>query len=263
MTGRAPKPTTVFFDLDDTLFDHALTCRAALGELRRDEPGFRRLPLDRLWREYQAELHRTDQTLGYVGAPREAYDAARAERFRRLAERAGWTATEEEGWRLSRAYRRAYLRRRRPVPGAVPLVRWLARSLPVGVITNNQVAEQERKLRFLGIRGEIDPLVVSEAVGAEKPDRSIFEAALRAARVRPRDAVMVGDSWANDVLGARSAGIRPVWFNRFGAPRPARPAVDEIGSYRPLAGVARAVLRSGARRPTRPRGGATRVISKP
>jgi FMN phosphatase YigB (HAD superfamily) len=40
---------------------------------------------------------------------------------------------------------------------------------------------------------------------------------------------MIGDSWANDVEGARSAGIRAVWFNRDGRPSP-DPAVPVLRS---------------------------------
>ncbi len=118
----------------------------------------------------------------------------------------------------------------------------MARTHPIGVVTNHRVAAQEEKLRFLGLREFIDPLIASEAVGVEKPERAIFAAALRAARARPREAVMVGDSWTNDVLGARAAGIRPIWFNRFGARPPTRHRVEHLASYRPAAEAARIVL---------------------
>jgi FMN phosphatase YigB (HAD superfamily) len=34
--------------------------------------------------------------------------------------------------------------------------------------------------------------------------------------MRPEETVMIGDSWTADVEGARSAGIRAIWFNRTG-----------------------------------------------
>jgi len=40
---------------------------------------------------------------------------------------------------------------------------------------------------------------------------------------------MIGDAWETDIAGARAAGIRPVWFNRFGAPSP-DPSVTEVHS---------------------------------
>ncbi|HTS32615.1 MAG TPA: HAD family hydrolase [Thermoplasmata archaeon] len=250
---RSPSndPRVVFFDMDDTIFDHSLTCRAALAVVRRREPRFASLSLDRLWRRYLDHLSVTDLTLGSVGHPPSLYAEARAARFRALARDAGWECTVAESRDLSTLYRRAYTRLRRAVPGAVPLVRRVARSRPVGIVTNNQVAEQEEKLAFLGLTRTVDYLIISEAVGAEKPSREIFRAALKAARVRPHEAVMVGDSWRNDVLGARGAGIRPVWFNRFGHPRPTRHRVAEVTSFQPTPKVER-VLGLGKSRPASP-----------
>jgi putative hydrolase of the HAD superfamily len=71
---------------------------------------------------------------------------------------------------------------------------------------------------------------VSEEAGVSKPDPRIFEMALERANARAGEAVMVGDSWANDVEGARAAGIRAVWFNRDGrlAPDPAVPVLRSL-----------------------------------
>lgn len=240
----------VFFDLDDTIFDHSLTCRAALRELRRAEPRLGVLPLDRLWRSYLERLEGESLTLGPVGRPPSVYEEARAARFRALAAASGWACSSSEARELSARYRKHYQRLRRAVPGAVELVHRVARTRRVGIVTNNQVAEQVAKVGFLGLTKTIDYLIISEAIGAEKPDRAIYRAALAEARVRPRDAVMVGDSWTNDVLGARASGIRPVWFNRFRRPRPTRHRVAELASFRP-SGPAEQVLRRGASSPAR------------
>jgi len=52
---------------------------------------------------------------------------------------------------------------------------------------------------------------------------------------------MVGDSWVADVLGARAAGIRPVWFNRQAAESPDR-SVAEIRALEPVETVVDLVL---------------------
>ena len=44
---------------------------------------------------------------------------------------------------------------------------------------------------------------------------------LEAVGARPGDAVMVGDSIANDVDGPVAAGLRAIWLNRTGESRPA------------------------------------------
>lgn len=233
------EPSVVLFDLDDTIFDHSLTCRDALGAVREAEPRWGVFPLDRLWQGYLERLGAADLTLGTLGRSPADYEAARASRFRALAAEAGWTCSAAEAREISALYRRHYQRLRRGVPGAVELVRRIARSRTVGLVTNNQVAEQVEKVAFLGLTKTLDFLVISEAEGVEKPDPAIFRAALARARARPRDAVMVGDSWTNDVLGARGAGIRPVWFNRFGRTRPTRHRVAEVSSFRPPAPVER------------------------
>ena len=84
------------------------------------------------------------------------------------------------------------------------------------VVSNNLLEEQQEKLRACGMDRFVDVLVVSEEVGVAKPERRIFEVALERAQVRADEAVMIGDSWANDVEGARAAGIRAVWFTRDG-----------------------------------------------
>ena len=67
----------------------------------------------------------------------------------------------------------------------------------------------------------VDDVVSSRDVGVRKPDPAFFRAALaRAAAlgyvVAPAEAVMVGDSFDNDVAGAKAAGLRAVWLDREG-----------------------------------------------
>ncbi|MBK6316001.1 MAG: HAD-IA family hydrolase [Blastocatellia bacterium] len=60
------------------------------------------------------------------------------------------------------------------------------------------------------LRRYFDFVVASAQLGSAKPDRRIFETALRLADVRPDAAVHVGDEYDADVRGARGAGIRPI-----------------------------------------------------
>jgi HAD superfamily hydrolase (TIGR01549 family) len=230
MSGARGPVKAVLIDLDDTIFDHSLTCRAAIAAVRRTRPFLRARSLDELWREY---LRRLNETPPDVYARAISSDRARTDRWRRLAESCGQPLTESGAADLSQEYRRRYQEHRRAVPGAVELVRSLHRRFRVVVVTNNEVREQEEKIRFLGLDRAIDALVISEAVGAAKPDPVIFEAALARGGVSADQATMVGDSWANDVLGALAAGIRPVWFNRFRDPRPDPIPVAEIRAFGP------------------------------
>ncbi|HET9416438.1 MAG TPA: HAD family hydrolase [Candidatus Limnocylindria bacterium] len=174
-------------------------------------------------------------------------DGLRAERIRRLVAEAGTELGAEEADELAAAYRVAYLAARRPVPGARELlVEVRRRGVRVVAVTNNLVDEQEDKLRHTGLRDLFDALIVSEAAGISKPDPEIFRLALRAAGVSAGDSLMLGDSWANDVLGALGAGISAAWLDRRGTGVPDRAVpVIVLSSLAPAVEVADALLSSG------------------
>jgi len=83
--------------------------------------------------------------------------------------------------------------------------------LRVGLISNGQrdLTEFARHHRL-----EVDVAVGSTTHGRIKPHPSIFESALAALDVRPEEAVMVGDSYTDDVEGARALGIRAILVDR-------------------------------------------------
>lgn len=67
--------------------------------------------------------------------------------------------------------------------------------------------------RFLASHGiGLDHYFFSDEVGAPKPHRKIFDAALRATGARPSEAVHIGDLRRTDVAGARAAGMATVRF---------------------------------------------------
>jgi HAD superfamily hydrolase (TIGR01549 family) len=231
-------PRAVFFDLDDTLFDHTRTAREALRIVRADQPILQRPPFGALCREYGRLLEAIHPE---VLAGRISIPLARRRRFEMLAEFCGTAISAEEAESISQRYRAEYQIARRAVPGARAILERLRGRAIVGIVTNNEVREQEEKLAFLGLRGLVDVLVVSEEVGASKPDPKIFRTALDRAGVSAGEAVMLGDSWTADVQGAHGVGIRPIWLNRFGAVNLDPSHVGEITSLTQSRRVERAL----------------------
>jgi len=66
----------------------------------------------------------------------------------------------------------------------------------------------------------LDGVVTSAEFGVRKPAPEIFEHALGLAGVAAHEAMHIGDSLAEDVAGARAAGIEAVLINRDGDPGP-------------------------------------------
>ena len=88
-----------------------------------------------------------------------------------------------------------------------------AAGLRIGLISNGQ-RDLEEFARHHAL--DVDVCVGSASHGRVKPHRSIFEAALATLEARPDEAAMVGDSYADDIEGARALGIRAILLDREG-----------------------------------------------
>jgi putative hydrolase of the HAD superfamily len=132
---------------------------------------------------------------------------------------------EELGERYGRE-RRARHDRFADVPACLDELR---DSHKLALITNGAPCLQREKLTAAGLDDYFDVVVVSGEFGVGKPNPSIFEHALSLLGSDREHAVMIGDSIARDVDGAVAAGLRGVWVNRSGQPRPAdRPDLVEV-----------------------------------
>lgn len=236
------------FDLDDTLFDHRHCAREALAVVRAShEPlsGIDASALEALHAGILEVLHLE------VLAGRMDLDAARVERFARLVREAGGEPDTDLATSMAAMYRQGYIDARRQVAGAEALLAALRPHARIVVVSNNLLNEQRAKIHHCGLEPLVDVLVVSEEVGISKPDPAIFTEALARAGCRAEEAVMVGDSWRNDVEGARAAGIRPVWFNPDRVPAP-DPSVQVITALEPVPEVVAAILGRDVSSPAAP-----------
>jgi putative hydrolase of the HAD superfamily len=102
-------------------------------------------------------------------------------------------------------------------PDAVPALRELRERGLRLVAVSNWDCSLPAVLARCGLGELLDGAVSSAVAGARKPDPSIFEPALELARCGPEQAIHVGDTAAEDVVGARAAGIRPLLIDRDGS----------------------------------------------
>lgn len=89
------------------------------------------------------------------------------------------------------------------------------RGLKIGLISNSHRCLTSFQSHF-ELEGLFSAAVSSAAHGFMKPHPSIFETALHQAAAEPGSSVMVGDSVAHDVEGARRLGMRAVLVSRGG-----------------------------------------------
>jgi putative hydrolase of the HAD superfamily len=103
------------------------------------------------------------------------------------------------------------------------------------VVVSNWDVSLHDVLRKLELEPLLDAILTSAGAGARKPEPAIFEQALALAGVTPDQAIHVGDSLEEDVVGARAAGIEPVLVRRDGGPSIA--GVRTISSLAEIAGL--------------------------
>ncbi len=82
----------------------------------------------------------------------------------------------------------------------------------LGLITNGKIKTQETKMHRLGILHKFDAVSISEAVGAKKPDNTIFQHCLDQLDIPKNEVCFVGDHIVNDYIGSMSFGLQPIWF---------------------------------------------------
>jgi HAD superfamily hydrolase (TIGR01549 family) len=226
----------VFFDLDDTLFDHRYSTRQGLQAICQAYPCFQQHPVDLLFADYMRLL---DEVHLRVLDGSLTKDEARRERFRRFfllhAPETEDLANVVE--HVTMLHHETYQATRQVVAGVVPLLYYLHGKVKIAVVTNNLVAEQVEKLSHLKLDHLVDELITSEETGFIKPDPGIFRVALERVDCCAEEAVMIGDSWQSDILGARQLGMRAIWLNRTGQACPDPELAMEIRAFEPLAQI--------------------------
>lgn len=176
----------LIFDLDGTLVDtvyaHVFAWQRALAEAGMAIDGWR--------------IHRRIGMSGGLftrAVGRELGRSIRAEEAQALQRRHGELFAQ-------------LLPERRPLPGAVELLRFLREAgVAFGIATSGQRPEIDASLAVLGI-GTDTVVIERGSVARAKPEPDAFLACQRGLGVSPEDCYVVGDAvW--DLLGARRAGM--------------------------------------------------------
>ncbi len=202
-----PRPRIVFFDLDGTLLDHDVPFAAVFVQtLRRhgiettEEDVTRAMRASWAW--FSEHLLRfTDDELGLWRGFNQQVCAAVGAGPR--ADTAGAAVTE--------AF--VHLDRPRLFDDAVPCLDALeGAGIRLGIITARPDAA--RVVAPLGIHRRFAVIVDAFTCHSAKVDPRPYAHALRDARVRPHEALHVGDHPDHDVAWARAAGMRAVLLDR-------------------------------------------------
>ena len=99
------------------------------------------------------------------------------------------------------------------MPHAKEVLEYLAPQYNLYILSNGFQELQCHKMRSAGIDRFFKKIVLSDDIGILKPWPEIFHFALSATQSEVRDSLMIGDSWENDVAGAKGVGMHQVFYN--------------------------------------------------
>ena len=94
---------------------------------------------------------------------------------------------------------------------SVPVIKKLYGKYKLGIIANQpqeviQVLKNHNLYDFFSVNS------ISQIIGFHKPNNRIFKYALTEAQCDPKNAVMIGDRIDNDIIPAKSIGMKTIWL---------------------------------------------------
>jgi len=104
-------------------------------------------------------------------------------------------------------------------------------------------------LKRVGLDRLLDRVYCFRRIGHKKPSPQFFQFILDDLQLEPSNAVMVGDDFEADVLGANRAGIRAVWFNERSAESRTGVMFRTISDFRELPAVLRELMNADGQPP--------------
>ena len=201
---------TVFIDLDDTLWDFHANAKSSLQEIyvERNLGQY----FDSFDQYFNLYAKRNIELWEMYGKGTISKEALTLERFQHPLIQVGI-----DNAALAKDIGEQYLgllpTRTMLVPFAKELLDYLYPKYPLTIVSNGFVEVQYKKLHSCHIEQYFAHVVLSEAAEALKPDKRIFEYALRLNNATTSETIMIGDSYEADIKGAQNADIDQIYYH--------------------------------------------------
>ena len=201
----------LLLDNDNTLMDF----NAAEAKALTDTLLHRGLPADAATVHTYHEINDAQWKALERGETTQA--ALKVERFRQLLSVLG--RTELDAVEIAAEYERNLSTHAELLPGAAEFLHALHGRMKIALVSNGVSSIQRGRLSKCPLTPLFDAIVISEEVGAAKPDPQMLHIALdMLGCTDKREAVMMGDSLTADIQAAVNAGIDSIHFNPRGIP---------------------------------------------
>lgn len=203
--------STIFFDLDHTLWDFETNSTQTLLEIVK---------------EFQLHEKGLLSAENFISQYQQINEAMWEEYRKGLVDRVTLRNTRFhkallqfniDDYELSLKMGEYYLResplKKNLFPHALETLTYLKKKYDLHIITNGFNEVQFIKLEHSALAPFFTHIITSEAAESKKPEAKIFDYALQLSNAPVNKSLMIGDSLEQDIIGARNYGMHQVFFN--------------------------------------------------
>lgn len=145
------------------------------------------------------------------------FETMRARRLAEVGDAYGLPVPAHALETFEAAFRPAFVARQHRFDDVLPFLEECgAAGIAVGALTNSSAAATQPKLEVTDLADRFATVVTRDTLGFGKPDARVFAAACELLGSEPARTAYIGDEWEADIVGARGAGLRPIWLRRDG-----------------------------------------------
>jgi len=201
---------SLFFDLDDTLWDTQYNNKECLREIYTDYKFAQHyesfevfyniyMPNNLLlWAQYRNhQIERKTLIL---------------QRFLHVLRPMGIT-DETYALNLNHDFLQRTATKTKLIPGTIELLEYLHPYYRMFILSNGFREIQSLKMKNSGLYPYFEKIILSEDANIQKPHKGIFDFALKNTNSRRKESIMIGDSWEADIMGAWQSKIDQIWLN--------------------------------------------------
>lgn len=198
---------TIFFDADETLYpEKHLKVRAEL-ETAEFIADHLKLPLNSVWDVFYKEKWDT-----LTSGDKTPYSNSRENWYKKtLASLNGHSLTSFE---LADYYWDIINKHIEPYYDVILALPKLAEKYDLYIVTDEYIEIIKRKIKSLGFEKYFKDVISGEHVNLQKPDKALFELALKTTQADIETTLMIGDYPAKDIKGAKGTGLKTALLKR-------------------------------------------------
>lgn len=214
MTDYSERIQHIFFDLDNTIWDHRKNAYLTLKEIYSREGVKDKYQLQ--FEEFHKEYFTINEKLwAQIRDGEIDKEFLRKHRFYD-----SFLFFGIDDFELAQVFERNFLDEilnyNDLVEGAFELLEDLAqKNYRLHILSNGFKEVTYRKCEFSGIKNYFETITSADEINIRKPQPEIYEYALQKTGAAKHESLMIGDDWIADVEGAKSFGIEAIFFDRF------------------------------------------------